>query len=197
MTRSILALAGSKHGSMAIIYADVLRAFASMRRRVALLGDDISEEQWRRWLVNCGFSSNETDELIASTCCLVQWVDARGKRARVYKFTKGTVAGTPLADLIHVIAMARILFCTGCRLDNDGLIPRIDVTGGAGFFGDRSADKRDAEHAIRVRGLVYVDDVATPRIGPASTIVDDLYRITHITVDVFTRFALRLNFAKG
>ena len=65
------------------LYVDVVAAFASLCRRIALPHDLESEELWRRHLANCGFSNDDVQNIVEMACTVIKWCDGRCHRARL------------------------------------------------------------------------------------------------------------------
>ena len=217
MTRAIFSLAGAALGSVAILYLDVVRAFASVRRRIALPGDIEGEEHWLRWLLQCGFSADDASEIILAACSFINWADAGAHPhaiamlqaahtrswfsieglAQVYRYSKGAAAGTPLADLVYVIAMMFVLKELERKIDAAELSSTASCQGCCKYFADDGDPTAVPSDTFRIRGPAYVDDVAIPRVTKACSIVGDMTIISKLAVQVFAAFRLTLNFAKG
>ena len=154
MVRAIMAFAGKRHGSVAILFIDVARAFASMGRRAALPGNIQSEEQRRKWLVGCGFTCSEIDEMMGAVCSLIQWFAVGASEhvvatfesahrhicfsiegiTKVYKYSVGIVVATTFFALNYIVAMARILDIVDNKLVNEGVVSKFDGIGCSLFF---------------------------------------------------------------
>ena len=50
-----------KNLSTAVAFVDLVTAFASMRRCLAVPGDDASDQCWKQHLMAIGFTQDETD----------------------------------------------------------------------------------------------------------------------------------------
>ena len=123
--------------SSAALYLDVTAAFASLLRRIVYDCDD-GDEIWLSKLAANGFSEEDIDAIVAFVRHLASWdLDCDGNPMRdanvsnhmsismaqewyrntwvsqegisqVMLTCMGSLAGTPLADLIYSVAMARI-----------------------------------------------------------------------------------------
>ena len=216
MTRAIFSLAGAALGSVAILYLDVVRAFASMRRRIALPGDIEGEEHWLRWLLQCGFSADDANDIILAACSFISWADAGAHPhavamlqaahtrswfsieglAQVYRYSK-CAAGTPLSDLVYAIDMMFILKEPERMIDAADLSSTASCQGCSQYFADAEDPADVPAETFRIRGPAYVDDVAILRVTQAISIVGDMTIISKLAVQVFSAFRLALNFAKG
>ena len=217
-----LALSMALKFSVAQIYLDVVCAFANLQRRISIPGDSSSEEQWRRHLGTCGFSAEEADAVVDLACSVLTWT-AAGASAHnialleeahlltwfsveglrhVTVFCQGCAAGTPLADLLYVIAMARILNKMETCLESLGLIYYYDASGTADFFGEGVCElvhlgTRFDENRTPLRNVSYVDDVAVPIVASAQRIVSQTRAAMECILNVFRLFGMSLNSSLG
>ena len=108
-------------------------------------------------------------------------------------------AGTPLADLVFVIAMARILEVVSSRLCSSGLLHVFDASGAGRYFADEDCEDSISfpENCSALKHVSYVDDLEVPVIGTASTVVSKLAAATVVVHDVFWQFGLDINLAPG
>ena len=123
------AYAQASDQSCAVIFADVVSAFASIIRKLVFHGKPDSEEGWLRHLVSCGFDAEAIRDISSCAVSILQWHDAgldshtlalvrETHRAswftidgvhRLASFVAGTLAGTSLADLIFIVAISRVI----------------------------------------------------------------------------------------
>ena len=136
------------------IFGDLRTAFASLRRNVALMGENDGDEVWIRHLERCGFSQTDAAEIISLACSCLKWQAAGGTEHafripceahrntwftteglnNAVRFVSGCTAGTPLADIIFCLGVT----CSRCMIDKK-LIARVlhstlDVAGADSYF---------------------------------------------------------------
>lgn len=120
-----------------VLFVDVIGAFASVSRRISVPQLPESEEAWRRHLVNRGFSMQRSDEIVSMSISVLQWEIAGASEhsvalltqihkctwmsidglARVSRCTSGTLAGTSLAEVVFILAVACITHSINCSLN--------------------------------------------------------------------------------
>jgi len=194
--------------SCSIIFLDVVAAFASMLRRIVFNYED-GDEAWLASLARAGFSDSDVQH-VYDTLCNYDWVShmtsdmqhaprSAGLDFRlteqfftnswitqeyipnVVNITKGSSAGTPLADLIYSMAMSRVLTCLRSSMDLEG----INSCMSAGAFQHDVVD------------VSFVDDVGIPCLSPADEILSKTGRVASCAFKVFQVFGMRLNFKPG
>ncbi len=127
--------------SGAIIFADVMSAFATLLRRI-VFDIDQGHEQWLRKLSSSGFTNEDIDSIfnfikgqaVSESCDPVdhfvfkfteQWFtntwNSHEYIPNITCTTPGSAAGTPLADLLYSIAMSRVLVTLRKALQAEGL----------------------------------------------------------------------------
>ena len=99
----------------------------------------------------------------------------------VIRINRGSSAGYPLADLIYSLAMAQALLCLRSTLADAGLQSSISIG---------TVD-------TVVHETSYVDDMAQPVLGPASTLIAKVAQITTKIFCVYSSFGLDVNFKPG
>ena len=99
----------------------------------------------------------------------------------VIRVTRGSSAGYPLADLVYSLAMARVLLSLRSTLADAGLQSSVSL-GGVSMVAHETS---------------FVDDVAQPILGPASTISNKVAQTTTKVFEVFAAFSLEVNFNPG
>ena len=121
------------------------------------------------------------------------WCSTEGLSG-VMHTTRGTVAGVPLADLAYNAAMARVLKTLRRRLREAGLtesVPgHVDVT-------SVRPDADAVGETLYLHDVSYVDDGVIPIYASADAITGKLALVTAISVDVFQRYGMTLNFKPG
>ena len=91
------------------------------------------------------------------------------------------MAGTPLADLLFTVSIARILYVFRKSLVEDQLTSQLNINGNTHNMDDAS----------------FVDDGAIPVCASAHEIVSKVLSISGVAFRVFKCFNLDLNFSKG
>ena len=211
-----LALGALLNNTSTQLFVDVTKAFPSLLRRIVLPGHIESEELWRRHLAGCGMNNEQADAIINMACSVLRWQMAgcthhnlamleaahlhtwfslEGLRFIVV-FIGGCAAGTPLADLLFIIAMAMLISCMEMDLEAAGLVHHFDATGCAFFFGDDLNGQQEygcTEACTPLRNVSYVDDVAIPMICDAGVWIDKIQTLVRVVVRAFSRFSLTVN----
>jgi hypothetical protein len=185
----------------------VVAAFASMLRRI-VFDFDGGDEAWLASLERAGFSTEDI-QYIYDSLCADFWLrnftgdgDAGLAASLDYKLaeqfythswasqeyipnvlhvTKGSSAGTPMADLVYSMAMSRVFSVLRDTLDKDGLRSVLALPG----FPHSVVD------------VSFVDDVAIPCLGSASEITAKTGSIASTAFSVFRTFGMTLNFKPG
>jgi len=195
--------------SCAIVFVDVVNAFASLLRRI-VFDFDGGDEAWLHQLRATGFSDADITAIYDSIR-LYDWRvhfddSATGGSAKsqfmsfrlaeqvyshswvsqeylnhVIRVTSGSSAGYPLADLVYSLAMARVLTCLRSTLANAELQSSIRV-------GNLDMVARDAS---------YVDDMAQPVLSSAPTLSHKVEQTVIKIFEVYSTFHLGVNFRPG
>jgi len=196
--------------SSSTLFLDVVAAFASMLRRTVLPSDG-GDEAWFKSLHDSGFSREDVESIFAYVKFMASWQrDSEGNldttisydrtlaKAMVQEWFKntwlsqegidgvivthfGSLAGTPLADLLYSLAMARVLLNLRNSLKKDNLESSFFIN----------------ETEIKCSDASFVDDVAMNIVAPASEIVDKSVCVASICYNVFACYAMKLNFSPG
>ena len=129
--RACIDLAKMRNMSVALLFIDVKTAFASMIRAISMpfdAGQD-PDEVYKSRLLKLGFSEVEAETIVNSAEAIFKWQQAGGSEhlakyisnlystswmstegcAKVFMARSGTVAGTPLADLIFTCSVACVV----------------------------------------------------------------------------------------
>ena len=203
--------------SSAIIFLDVKTAFASMLRHFILPSDCPDPEPvFLRRLVSLGFSEEEANGIYQQAARSMHWYTAGGSDhlnrvlkdlyqytwatteglLNVYTTPSGSVAGTPLGDLVFTFTITRIFRFIRARLAGAGLLVYLDVGKIEEIFG--LVPGVDCDPAIPgLNETSFVDDGAQPLVAPAPEIVANTTKAMSIIDSEFTRFGLILNYTKG
>jgi hypothetical protein len=183
--------------SSSALFLDVVAAFASMLRRTVLPSDG-GDEAWLKSLQDSGFSSEDIESIVSYIKFMASWqLDSEGNhdpngcydqtlaKAMVKEWFKntwlsqegvdgvivthfGSLAGTPLADLLYSLAMARILLNLRNTLKNDNLESSVCING---------VDTKCSD-------VSFVDDVAMNIVAPACDIVDKSVCVASVCFNV-------------
>ena len=210
--RSMIDIARLRRESGAIVFLDVVSAFASFRRRIVLCCE-ASDEQWVLLLVSLGFSDSEAKAVVSDACSLLlwqttgasehllallgemytdTWLSTEGLDGVVH-FDSGSMAGTALADLVFAVAMSKVLKSFHDRLSDAGLAPSVPCRNPGEVFG---GDAPTCLHCPVVE-VSFVDDVAVPVLAPAASLTSSVASVASIACEVFAAYGLKLNFQPG
>ena len=96
----------------------------------------------------------------------------------ILEVTKGSSAGTPLADLIYSMAMSRVLSLLRERMQFEGINSAIKI----------------GDHIHNVVEVSFVDDVAIPVFANSDEILVKTGRIVEVAYHAFLVFGMTLNF---
>ena len=145
-----------------------------------------AEDSWIR-SGGCAHLQSLVRELRTDT-----WASTEGL-AGVIRFEAGTLAGTPTADLVFILAFARVLQKARSRLQEAGLIDHVTTTGADDYFGDATL----AGDALQMQDADHMGDTVFPIMAPACQLVDRLVAATTIVADTFAQYGFTVNFDKG
>ena len=93
----------------------------------------------------------------------------------------GSMAGTPLADLVFTLAISRVLGTLRRTLQNDGLLSTLCVNGYVHTWQDVS----------------FVDDTSIPVTGSLEGIIAKTTSAARVAYNVFACYKMPLNFEPG
>ena len=171
----------------------MVAAFAQVLRRI-VFDVDQGDEAWLHKLASAGFPKEDIDFMYERVCefsfadhfsgdtssrgntldfkvCEQHFVNGWMSQEyipNVVQVTRGSSAGTPLADLIYSLAMSRVLETFRLAVSHCDLLSKI----GSG------------EEAVTFREVSFVDDVAIPISGSASDILDKVSDITECAIRI-------------
>ncbi len=97
--------------------------------------------------------------------------------------TTGSAAGTPFADLLHSLAMPRVLKTMRRSLLQEGLVTSLKVP--------------DTDNVIPLHDVSFVDDMAVPIACPANILTSHIADVCGIVYLVFRMYGMELNFSPG
>ena len=120
-------LAMHNNVSMCTLFIDIVTAFASLLRHI-VFDIDCGDEKWLQSLGRAGFSDIEIESIYRELCtsiwnateantvsvalasCMYQytWASTEGL-SNVIQTITGSMAGTPLADLMYVLAISKVM----------------------------------------------------------------------------------------
>jgi hypothetical protein len=209
--RIILDTCRAMNISSAILFLDVVTAFAMMLRRTVFDLDE-GDEAWFHKLSSSGFSKEDILAIKETVCAIAPWeIDSNGNlivcsdehlvsinvRLSKYWYTNtwmtvegtdgvfttnvGCLAGTPLADLLFTVSVARILYVYRKSINADKLTSTININGVDHILDDAS----------------FVDDCAIPVVDSAINIANKVCSIAEVAYKTFKCFNLDLNFSRG
>ena len=167
-------------------------------------------------LVKVGFSRDEALDILGKASGAVSWYAAGGSEhllaylrklyagswasteglAGVFSTKTGSMAGTPLGDLIFTFTISKVFRSIRARLAGSELVTYIDIEGSEKVFGIVPG----LDCAKPIPGLnetSFVDDGAQPIIADAGKIVDCVRKVIAIIDSELFRFGLILNYTKG
>lgn len=201
--------AAKKQGvSCACLFVDVIAAFASLLRRIIFDVDD-GDEAWIAKFRKCGFSEvdikaiydyicNHTDmhtemhddspqgkvdaycHSISEQWYTNSWASQDGL-PHVIKVDIGSAAGVPLADLLHSLAMAKILSSFRDGLSDAGVSSTLNINGVPQVIDEAS----------------FVDDVVVPIVCGATHLSAKVSKVCSVAISIFTMFGVSINFSAG
>ena len=201
--------------STAVVFLDLISAFASMKRCLAVPGDDASDLAWKQHLLAAGFSPDETEAIFGLACNAIMWQTAGADLhtlallckahdgtwfsveglAVITTFMVGALAGKPLAGLVFCAAVGRCLTLLHAELIAAHVLCYYngDQTD-ADVFWNQTADT-----ALKVLFdiVAYMDDVAIPIISTPEAIVPLVRTAIETAASVFDRFQFNLNYTHG
>ena len=148
--RAYIDIAEVQRVSLALVFVDIRTAFAAVVRKLALLVD-ASDEVWKLRLRANGFSEGEISDIFVEVNAMQEWQEAGGVAhvlslladfhentwisseglARVVRCSSGSLAGTPLADLVFVSAFRRVTRRLQMRMQEEGYDWWADADGAA------------------------------------------------------------------
>lgn len=191
-------------------YLDVVAAFATLLRRI-IFNVEEGDEQWLLSLKHAGFEDHDIRAIYDHVCdhswidnvlssisssdpcdpALIDfnmmeqlytnsWV-SQDFIPNVLNIINGGSAGTPLADLVYGLCMARVLTLLRSTLNADNLTSSIVSSG----------------KCYDVKDVSYVDDVAMPVTATANDLVGKIAAIANCAYRVFPSFGMSLNFNPG
>ena len=185
--KSMIDISSLWQNSLAILFLDIVSAFASLLRRI-VFDVDLGDEAWFHSLVGAVFTQDEVCIIYHEVCdslwsalhantvslalatCMYQytWASTEGV-PHVMHTSTGSSAGTPLADLMYVIAMSKVMYKLRESLSEEGLVSQIDIN--------------EKMHELYEVG--YVDDSAIPVFSNASQLVSKTCKTAQIAYSTF------------
>jgi len=185
--------------SLAVLFLDIVTAFASLVRHIVFNIDD-GDEMWLASLANAGFDPSEIDTIYKEVCsslwsslkantvstalaaCMYQytWASTEGLNGVIHTKT-GSAAGTPLADLMYVVAMSKVLGKFRSEMDVQGLTSKFVHDG----------------QPVAMHEVGYVDDTAVPVLADSRELVMKTTQVAELAYKIFFRYGMVLNFSAG
>ena len=128
--------------SSTVVFLDLVTAFASMRRSIAVPGENGTDLEWQKHLQEAGFDAEEAQAITALACDVAAWNNAGAHEhtisllteahagtwfsvegvSTICVFVKGALAGKPLVDLVFCAAMGRCLTILHAELLAAGIL---------------------------------------------------------------------------
>lgn len=125
-------------------------------------------------------SSNPVAEVLARACYSCTWASTEGI-SDIMHTTSGSGAGTPLADLIYVVSMSKVLKRFELALVRSGNHSVLPVLG--------------VQH--RLGEIGFVDDTLMTVVSEACSLVEKTTDVARLACDTFYAFGMVLNFLPG
>ena len=148
------AYAGAVRSSAAIIFVDIIGAFASVARRIAIPDLPEPEGSWRRHLAKSGLSHEQANGIVDCAMAVMRW-QAGGASphtiailtethrctwfsvdclAGISRFVQRTLAGTSLAEIILIVSAACVTRQVDNVLADHGLLHTLPCAPAAEFL---------------------------------------------------------------
>ena len=188
--------------SASFVFLDIVTAFAVLLRRIIFSETD-SDESWLRKLNDNGFSNDEI-KCIYDTISDHDWFSeatdgdptceflmhllnsfykftwfSQESISEVVHTTRGSLAGTPPADIIYAMAFARVISRFHSALICEGLQSYITSA---------------SQPPLQLQEVTYCDDTAFPVVGAADEIVGKTCRVVSLAFLTFAVYGLALSF---
>ena len=209
--RTLTDCARVQYTSLAYLFVDVRCAFATVGRAL-FLHDVPPDEQWLSLLHQVGFSRDEIADICDAVqqLCLLQEHACSDHVAAIFRAlhektwfnmdlvegvsetTRGTAAGTAVADLAFTIAFRRVLKTVRTLLAAEGLVSEFAFPDDHEVFSSLLSDASFIAHDIS-----YVDDSVFPVFAPASQLIPKLRRTCEVVHDQFMSHGLQVNYGAG
>ena len=165
-------------------------------------------------LRNAGFSSAEAADVVASAMTVASWTDAGVSHHslaiaqaahesswftidgvdRLSTFCKGVLAGTSIADIIIILAIAKVISKIELRLKQAELETQISSIDAAEHFGLEPENFPMAPALLRP---AFMDDYAIPTLAPARRILAKSAATMSVGHDVSLEYGMHLNRKPG
>jgi hypothetical protein len=178
-----------------------------MLRRV-IFDSDSGDEAWLASLAKAGFSKDDIDHIYAHICdhdwlqshmaasceedpASSELIDYRMAEQmynntwvsqefipNVILTTKGSGAGTPLADLLYSLCMSRVISLLRTSMELDKIDSHMIIKG----------------DSYAVSDVSFVDDLAIPILAPANLLCTKISMVANCAYRVFSSYGMLLNF---
>ena len=200
-------IAESRRLSLGVLFLDLKSAFASITRQICLPLPESSDELASR-LIARGFQVDIVRDFVATVLQCQSWADCGGSLhlqhlvAQCHAHTwfslmglseawvsrSGSLAGSPLGDVIFLLVHAHIMAKVREKLDSDGLLDTFEGEDGGPL---------ESVGAQTLECADYMDDSAMPILAPASSIVAKVRAVARVFLDVFGAHCLSLSWEPG
>ena len=200
--RTIGDIAKSIGLSAGFLFVDIVSAFATLCRSI-VFPDDRGDEAFLQSLAAAGFNSHEIDDIYDCLSISVSssmrdgqndtaialcsrmyhntWVSIEGL-AQVLSTSTGSGAGTPLADVMYISAISKVVLRLRGRLIDHDLVFSVEIP----TLGE-----------TLLKEVGYVDDSAFSVVGPASNITAMLKKVAELANYTFNEFRMVLTWKPG
>jgi len=187
--RCLVDLAEQRGECVSLLFLDIVAAFASLLRKI-VFDVEGGDEQWLIMLRNSGFFDEEISDIYSTVCssvwslvehntvsvalatCMYQdtWASTEGVEGIIVT-KSGCGAGTPLADLMYVVAISKVMHKLRDVLRNNHLINTYVM--------------HNTNEVKELLEVGYIDDSMIPSFGPAQGIVAKSCLTAECAAEVF------------
>ena len=206
MIRAARDAAEASSRSIGLLFVDIKSAYASMKRCLVFRRPE-EDAQWAKFLVEMGYTEHQAAAIVADVAKLNAWgqssahsvavVDAMHRSVwaafdgndHVLATAQGSQAGIPYADLVFMVAVARVTVYIQDELRMCGLMETWQ-TGAAKFL---YGVKPDAVDSLELSEIGIIDDAAYPVVAPADQLIDKVAKVMQIVYRGYAAHGFELN----
>jgi len=196
--------------SLSLLFLDITSAFASLVRRI-IFDIEAGDEHWLLQLRASGFSESEIHQIYDEIKMLVvgdknsTYATALATQLHTFMWNtfdglpdiswslQGTGAGAPLADLVYVIAMAKVLRKLRCELYLGDFISTFRVREALPIHPNSS----QSERSFVANDASYVDDAVIPVFTTADRLIERTSAVASTALRIYAQHGMSLNFSSG
>lgn len=201
--------------SCGVVFVDLVSAFASVSRRLAIPDMPESEEEWMRHLASICHSPDVAAHIVGSAPTVLRlnyagatahsiallrethgknWYSTDGLRG-ICEFLCGTLAGTSLADIVFIfVCVARVTTKINGGLKVLGRVHQFCSADAAVAFG---MDPDYLPHMVDSLSPMWVDDLAIPVLKAADTLFDSAAEVMACVWNNFLDYQMECNMWPG